>query len=55
MMISLAGDLLDFSQLKNGKFRKNEAMFDIKKCIEDVILVQQFRAQKLVIDVSCEI
>jgi len=54
MMISLAGDLLDFSQLKNGKFRKNESMFDVKQCIEDVVLIQQFKAQKLKIEVSCD-
>jgi len=37
MMLSLAGDLLDFSQLKNGKFRKNESLFDVKKCIEEIV------------------
>jgi hypothetical protein len=39
MMLSLAGDLLDFSQLKNGKFRKNETFFDVKKCIEEIVMI----------------
>lgn len=54
MMISLAGDLLDFSQLKNGKFRKNESIFNLKQCIEEVVLIQQFKAQMLKVDVRCE-
>jgi len=29
MMLSLAGDLLDFSQLKNGRFRKTFSEFNV--------------------------
>ena len=29
MMLSLAGDLLDFSQLKNGRFRKTYSEFNV--------------------------
>jgi hypothetical protein len=29
MMLSLAGDLLDFSQFKNGRFRKTYSQFDV--------------------------
>ena len=40
MMLSLAGDLLDFSQLKNGRFRKTYTKFDVQKCIQEVIDMQ---------------
>ena len=54
MMLSLAGDLLDFSQLKNGKFRKNESLFDVKKCIEEIVMIQQFKADKLGVEMFCD-
>ena len=45
-MKSLVGDLLDFAQMSNGKFRKVEEFFNIKKVIEEIIQIQEFKAKK---------
>ncbi|CDW74713.1 multi-sensor hybrid histidine kinase [Stylonychia lemnae] len=37
ILLSLVNDLLDFSQIKNGKFRKNEQIVDIKKSVQDAL------------------
>ena len=39
IMISLANDLLDFAQMRNGKFRKNEQKVDVKKAIDEIVLI----------------
>ena len=44
-MKSLVGDLLDFAQLSNGKFRKVEEFFNIKKVIEEIIQIQEYKAK----------
>ena len=36
-MLFLVNDLLDFFQIKNGKFRKNESLVDIKSQLQDLI------------------
>ena len=33
-------DMLDFAQIKAGKFRVNLEKFDIKQAVKDVILIQ---------------
>ena len=38
-------DMLDFSQIKNGKFRKNISKFNIVKTIEYVMNIQKRQAQ----------
>ena len=43
-MKSLAQDLLDFAQLENGKFRKNEKLFDVHECIQEVVDIQKYKA-----------
>ena len=45
-MKSLVGDLLDFAQLQKGKFRKDEHMFNIRKCLKETIAIQEYKAQK---------
>jgi signal transduction histidine kinase len=45
-MKSLVGDLLDFAQLSNGKFRKIEEKFNIRKTILEVIRIQEYKAMK---------
>ena len=39
-MSFLIQDLLDFAQIKNGKFRKNVAEFNLIDAIEEVIAIQ---------------
>jgi signal transduction histidine kinase len=36
LMESLVHDLLDYAQIKAGKFRKNLVLFDIRNTIEEV-------------------
>jgi signal transduction histidine kinase len=44
MMTYMVQDLLDFAQIKAGKFRKNCKRFNIRKAIENVMLVQKKKA-----------
>lgn len=41
MMSFLVQDLLDYAQIKAGKFRKNISQFDIKMMIEEVMCIQR--------------
>ena len=43
----LINDILDFSQLKSGKFRKNNSIFDAKASIQEIMKVQQQKAEQL--------
>ena len=38
-------DLLDYAQMRSGKFRKNIQEFNIKDAVEDVMLIQARKAQ----------
>lgn len=43
-------DLLDYAQIKAGKFRKNISEFNIRKSVEKVMSIQRLNAQKKGID-----
>ena len=47
MMGFLVDDLLDYAQLKNGKFRKVIKKFDLREAIEEVILIGSEKAKML--------
>jgi signal transduction histidine kinase len=36
----LINDILDFAQLRAGKFRMRVASFDLREAIEEIILIQ---------------
>ena len=38
--------MLDFGQIKQDKFRKNVGVFSIKEVIEEVKLIQEFKASQ---------
>jgi len=40
----LVNDILDFAQIKSGKFRKDCTNFDLKEAIEEILMVQQYKA-----------
>jgi len=40
MMSFLIQDFLDYSQIKEGKFRKNNKLFNIKEAIKKVMSIQ---------------
>lgn len=54
MMQFLVQDLLDYSQIKEGKFRKNTGLFDIYKAIEEVMSIQREKAQDKGIELSAK-
>ena len=45
MMLSIVQDLLDFAQIKAGKFRKALEWFDVRQAIEGVNCIQQLQAK----------
>ena len=45
-MSFLIQDLLDFAQIKAGKFRKNIKQFDIRKIVEEVMCIQRNEANQ---------
>lgn len=45
MMSYMIQDLLDFSQIKAGKFRKNIQAFNVRDAVNDVMRFQQKKAQ----------
>ena len=44
IMTSMIQDLLDYAQIKAGKFRKNIKIFNIRKSIEKVVSMQRLKA-----------
>ena len=55
-MEHLIQDLLDYSQIKSGKFRMNMAYFNIKNSIEDIskILEQKAISKNIEIELDFE-
>ena len=47
-------ELLDYSQLKNGKFRKNISKFNVKEAVEMVIALQRRQAMYKNISLTAE-
>lgn len=41
----LVNDILDFSQLKSGKFRKDNSNFNIKEAVEEIVQIQKEKAE----------
>lgn len=50
MMSSMIQDLLDFSQIKAGKFRKNITRFNIRESIEKVMDMQRAKTEEQGLD-----
>ena len=50
----LIQDFLDYSQIKQGKFRKNLVEFDLKESVEKVMSVQKQWAEEKGIDLKLE-
>ena len=41
----LVNDILDFSQLKSGKFRKDTSNFNIKDAVDEIVQIQKEKAE----------
>ena len=50
-MSYLIQDLLDYSQLKAGKFRKNFVSFNIMHAIVELVAILQFKADMIGISI----
>ena len=46
LMLFLVQDLLDFAQIKSGKFRKNVSSFDITETVQHVMEIQMSKARE---------
>ena len=44
LMIFIIQDLLDYAQLKAGKFRKNLSQFDVRDAVEQIMQIQMKKA-----------
>ena len=44
MLCFLVNDMLDFAQMKAGKFRKAYESFKLKKSVSDVLMILKFKA-----------
>ena len=55
-LLFLVNDLLDFFQIKNGKFQKHEAWVDLRKGLGDLIAMLEGQAQEkgLVLLYDCD-
>ena len=40
----LVNDILDYAQINAGKFRKYFLKFNIKDCVDEIILILKFKA-----------
>ena len=49
-MTFIVQDLLDYAQIKAGKFRKNVSVFDIRESIEKVMCIQRKKAEEKGLD-----
>jgi signal transduction histidine kinase len=53
LMLSLVYDILDFSQIRAGKFRLNKERFDIRSAVEKTSSLIMYQASQKGIIVSC--
>ena len=47
-------DILGFAQIKAGKFTKAVKTFNIKRAIEEIMTIQQYKAESLKIKMESE-
>jgi len=50
----LVNDILDFAQIRAGKFRKDISQFDIKEALEEIKLILLFKAEQSGIDIEMD-
>ena len=50
----LVNDILDFAQMRSGKFRKTMQTFKINESVEEIVDVLKFKAQNMNISVHTE-
>ena len=45
MLIFIVQNMLDYAQIKSGKFRKNITKFDLRTTVQKIINMQKLQAQ----------
>ena len=53
-MTFIVQDLLDYAQIKAGKFRKNITSFNIRESIEKVMCIQRMKAEEKNLDFNVQ-
>ena len=54
MLNFLVNDILDLSQMKQGKFRKDNHNFDLREIVNEVMLIQMYQANAKRIKLEAE-
>ena len=50
----LVNDILDFAQMRSGKFRKSVQTFNVMESVDEIVDVLNFKAQNMNISVTTE-
>lgn len=53
ILLFLVNDLLDYTQIKNGKFRKNDARTDIKQMVDDTLDIVKLAVYEKGLEIKC--
>ena len=43
----LVNDILDFAQMKDGKFRKKIDIFNVQESVQEIINIQKYKTEQL--------
>jgi CheY-like chemotaxis protein len=54
-LLTLLNDILDFSKIEAGKLDLEAIVFDLRRCVEETVKSQQFRAEQKGLSVTWEI
>ncbi len=54
-LLAIVNDILDFSQIEKGKLKIKKSYFDIKQCLEEMMLPLELEAYNKGIKLTCEI
>jgi signal transduction histidine kinase len=54
MMTFIVQGMLDYAQMRNGKFRKNLEAFDVREMVEKVMIIQQKQAEEMKVELFAQ-
>ena len=49
LLVYVTNDMIDFSQVNHDSFRKVIATFDVKKAIDEIVMILDFKATQMMI------
>lgn len=50
----LVNDILDYAQISAGKFRKFFHKFDLKECLDEIVMIMDYKSSQLGIKIVCD-